>query len=313
MTAWHNRQRTAGALLSLSLVGGAALSAGALAPTPTPLAPPRAVTLSVGWVTAPAPGPTTESAVTNQNGASAASRPASEPTPEPAPEPTATPASEPMPNAAPEPVAKTQVAAPLTPNTFPKPANRRERPPRKEQPARPVEQPVVARQTSSIATSALVPPIPSKKAPPADAETAAEPTPSATLEAHPAAATHGNDPAAAAAAPLAAPSPAAPAPTPPEPANAELKVFCTHRPPPPYPLVARRLGIEGVVTLRVTLTGAGTIVAAEIDRERSSTDHPALTAAALKAVRQWRCALPRAFQDRTVTVWQPFRFQLHSG
>ena len=158
MTAWHNRQRTAGALLSLSLVGGAALSAGALAPTPTPLAPPRAVTLSVGWVTAPAPGPTTESAVTNQNGASAASRPASEPTPEPAPEPTATPASEPMPNAAPEPVAKTQVAAPLTPNTFPKPANRRERPPRKEQPARPVEQPVVARQTSSIATSALVPP-----------------------------------------------------------------------------------------------------------------------------------------------------------
>ncbi|HNQ48588.1 MAG TPA: TonB family protein [Hydrogenophilus thermoluteolus] len=218
-----------------------------------------------------------------------------------------------MPNAAPEPVAKTQVAAPLTPNTFPKPANRRERPPRKEQPARPVEQPVVARQTSSIATSALVPPIPSKKAPPADAETAAEPTPSATLEAHPAAATHGNDPAAAAAAPLAAPSPAAPAPTPPEPANAELKVFCTHRPPPPYPLVARRLGIEGVVTLRVTLTGAGTIVAAEIDRERSSTDHPALTAAALKAVRQWRCALPRASQDRTVTVWQPFRFQLHSG
>ena len=191
MTAWHNRQRTAGALLSLSLVGGAALSAGALAPTPTPLAPPRAVTLSVGWVTAPAPGPTTESAVTNQNGASAASRPASEPTPEPAPEPTATPASEPMPNAAPEQVAKTQVAAPLTPNTFPKPANRRERPPRKEQPARPVEQPVVARQTSSIATSALVPPIPSKKAPPADAETAAEPTPSATLEAHPAAATHG--------------------------------------------------------------------------------------------------------------------------
>ncbi|WP_217126503.1 energy transducer TonB [Hydrogenophilus thiooxidans] len=282
MTAWHNRQRTTGALLSLSLVGGAALFAGALAPTTPPVVPSPAATLAVGWVVAPKP------------------------------------------EAASEPVAKPQGAALPLPNTLSQPDPDRKRPLSKEQVARRTEKPVAARQPPSIAPfAAPTPPAPRKKALPAAVETAAaEPTPSNTFEETHAAAPPGHDRAAAerAVAPPAATAPAASAPAAlassplsPELAKSELKVFCPHRPPPLYPLVARRLGVEGVITLRVTLTGAGTIVAAEVDPERSTTDHPALTSAALEAVRQWRCALPGSSQDRTVTVWQPFRFQLHSG
>jgi len=107
------------------------------------------------------------------------------------------------------------------------------------------------------------------------------------------------------------PSVAPPAPaTALQPVASRLEVFCTDRPPPPYPLAARRTGAEGVVTVRVVLRPDGTIAASEIDEAQTSATHPALRAAALEAVRRWRCQLPTPFSGQQVVVLQPFRFQL---
>ncbi len=98
--------------------------------------------------------------------------------------------------------------------------------------------------------------------------------------------------------------------TPPPPVVSRLEVFCTDRPPPSYPLAARRTGAEGMVTVRVVLHPDGTIAASEIDETQTSATHPALRAAALEAVRHWRCQLPTTFSGQQVVVVQPFRFQL---
>jgi protein TonB len=61
---------------------------------------------------------------------------------------------------------------------------------------------------------------------------------------------------------------------------------------PVYPPAARAAGIEGTVTVRVTLTEDGTVEAAE-----PTDGNPALAAAAIDAVKQW--------------TWQPTLFNGH--
>ena len=79
----------------------------------------------------------------------------------------------------------------------------------------------------------------------------------------------------------------APGPSPaqalPEP---ELALYCPHRPPPRYPARARRLGQEGVVDLLVELSAAGRVTEVRVVQSSGSAR---LDAAAVAAVRDWRC------------------------
>lgn len=80
------------------------------------------------------------------------------------------------------------------------------------------------------------------------------------------------------------PGPAlAPAQALPEP---ELALHCPHRPPPRYPAMARRLGEEGVADLLVELSAAGRVTEVRVVESSGSAR---LDAAAVAAVRDWRC------------------------
>ena len=97
------------------------------------------------------------------------------------------------------------------------------------------------------------------------------------------------EPAAAVADP-APPSTAAPLPaTTPLSADAEppeLSLHCPRRPPPRYPMAARRLGEEGVVELLVGLSADGSVRQVSVSRP-SGFDR--LDQAAVAAVRLWQC------------------------
>jgi len=88
----------------------------------------------------------------------------------------------------------------------------------------------------------------------------------------------------------------------------ELRMACPQRTPPPYPLLSRRLGESGKVVLRVELDETGRVSAAQVI---SSSGYDRLDAAALAAVRTWRCrpALRDGQAVRAVAV-QPFDFTL---
>ncbi|MBW8370959.1 MAG: TonB family protein [Thiobacillus sp.] len=88
----------------------------------------------------------------------------------------------------------------------------------------------------------------------------------------------------------------------------ELRMACPQRTPPPYPLLSRRLGESGKVVLRVELDETGRVSAAQVI---SSSGFDRLDAAALAAVRTWRCrpALRDGQAVRAVAV-QPFDFTL---
>lgn len=75
----------------------------------------------------------------------------------------------------------------------------------------------------------------------------------------------------------------APAQSLPEP---ELALHCPHRPPPRYPATARRLGEEGVADLLVELSAAGRVTEVRVVESSGSAR---LDAAAVAAVRDWRC------------------------
>ena len=83
-------------------------------------------------------------------------------------------------------------------------------------------------------------------------------------------------------------------------------------PKPPYPLAARRLGVEGVVTLEVLVRADGR--PAEV-RVRSSSGSPLLDDSAVETVRsKWRFMPARrgnAAIDSRVTF--PIRFSLEAG
>jgi protein TonB len=88
----------------------------------------------------------------------------------------------------------------------------------------------------------------------------------------------------------------------------ELALACSERRAPPYPSVSRRLGEAGRVVLRVELDATGRVVQAQIV---DSSGFSRLDAAALAAVRNWRCKPPRRDGQAVGAVaLQPFDFTL---
>jgi len=80
----------------------------------------------------------------------------------------------------------------------------------------------------------------------------------------------------------------------------------THSPPPEYPIIARRAGIQGVVLLQVRLGKDG-----RFEVEKLIQGEPALADAAMAALKQWR-AKPEWVNGKPVDVISTvsFRFQL---
>jgi len=113
--------------------------------------------------------------------------------------------------------------------------------------------------------------------------------------------------------PPAPPAPPAPPPAPPKPAGpvtlaAELAVRCPERKPPVYPPMSRRLGETGKVVLRVELDETGHVSTAQV---ASSSGSARLDAAALAAVKSWRCTpAQRDGQAVRSVATQPFNFTL---
>ncbi|WP_374326778.1 energy transducer TonB [Azonexus sp.] len=94
------------------------------------------------------------------------------------------------------------------------------------------------------------------------------------------------------------PSPPAP-PVPPAVSQARFDTDYLRNPPPPYPPLARRMGEEGKVILRVSVTPQGTAEAVEI---RTSSGSKRLDEAALKTVRNWKF-IPAKRGDVAVQSW----------
>lgn len=93
--------------------------------------------------------------------------------------------------------------------------------------------------------------------------------------------------------------------------SAELVVVCPERTPPRYPAISQRLGEAGTVVLRVELDEQGKVSAAHVSASSGITR---LDAAALDAVRTWRCspAMRHGHPVRAVAV-QPFNFVLQGN
>lgn len=116
-----------------------------------------------------------------------------------------------------------------------------------------------------------------------------------------------------------APTPVAAAPLAPTPAaaagplavGAELSVSCPERRAPNYPPLSRRLGETGTTLLRVELDEQGQVAAAGVV---TGSGHARLDAAALAAVRTWRCTPARSNgQAVRAVALQPFKFQMQGG
>lgn len=110
--------------------------------------------------------------------------------------------------------------------------------------------------------------------------------------------------------------PSEPAPEPalavmPAPAAASrsvLRIVPIHNPEPRYPVLARRMGLEGQVVLRVRVTADGQLRSVEV---MSGSGHDLLDQAALDAVREWRFqvrGLSDGAQPEALEV--PIRFAL---
>jgi protein TonB len=112
---------------------------------------------------------------------------------------------------------------------------------------------------------------------------------------------------------LSPPEPPALPPAPPQAAEpvtlaSELAVACPERTPPSYPPLSRRLGETGKVVLRVELDEAGRVSGAQV---LTSSGFNRLDAAALAAVRTWRCQpAERDGQAVRSVAMQPFKFTL---
>lgn len=106
-------------------------------------------------------------------------------------------------------------------------------------------------------------------------------------------------------------SPVAEAPAlPPQPVmlSGDLSVSCPERAPPEYPAFAKRMNEQGKVVLRVELGEDGRVANATV---KISSGHQRLDAAALNAVRTWRCKpfVRNGVAVRAVAL-QPFSFIL---
>jgi protein TonB len=102
-------------------------------------------------------------------------------------------------------------------------------------------------------------------------------------------------------------------PLPPQPVelSAELSVSCPVRAPPEYPRVSKRMNEQGKVILRVALNENGHVEQVTI---RTSSGYPRLDAAAVAAVRTWRCkpAMQNGMAVAAVAL-QPFVFILEGN
>lgn len=112
-------------------------------------------------------------------------------------------------------------------------------------------------------------------------------------------------------APVAIASP--PAPPAPAPIPTTQPIFDANyleNPPPPYPRIARRNGLQGRVVLRVMVSAAG--IATEV-QVRSTSGHEVLDDAARETVRGWRF-VPAKRGDEPVAAWVliPISFRLES-
>lgn len=94
------------------------------------------------------------------------------------------------------------------------------------------------------------------------------------------------------------PAPPAP-PAPPALSPARFDADYLRNPPPPYPPLARRMGEEGKVILRVSVTPQGSAEAVEI---RTSSGSSRLDEAAQKTVRNWKF-IPAKRGDVAVQSW----------
>lgn len=109
---------------------------------------------------------------------------------------------------------------------------------------------------------------------------------------------------------ITAPAPPAPTPKPVEPVSlaSDLSVSCPVRPAPTYPALARRMGEEGEVVLRVELSEDGQIASVRV---ATSSGFRRLDEAALAAIKNWRChAAEREGQPVRAVAIQPFKFSL---
>ncbi len=123
------------------------------------------------------------------------------------------------------------------------------------------------------------------------------------------------------AAAMPAPAAVAPAPTPaiaapaavagPVTLDAELALSCPERTAPNYPLPSRRMNESGIALLRVELDPEGRVSAAAV---AASSGSARLDAAALAAVKTWRCNPARRNGEAVRAVaLQPFKFVLQGS
>lgn len=107
---------------------------------------------------------------------------------------------------------------------------------------------------------------------------------------------------------ITAPAPTAPLPAEPINLASDLSVSCPVRTAPTYPALARRMGEEGEVVLRVELSEDGQIASARV---ATSSGFRRLDEAALAAIKHWRCnAAQRDGQPVRAVAIQPFTFSL---
>jgi protein TonB len=81
-------------------------------------------------------------------------------------------------------------------------------------------------------------------------------------------------------------------------------------PPPRYPAAARRLGIEGTVTVRLELSPTGKVIVACV---QESSGSPLLDSAALDALRKWQFGPLAALAESPRAVTVPVTFVLRSA
>ena len=76
-------------------------------------------------------------------------------------------------------------------------------------------------------------------------------------------------------------------------------------PKPPYPLLARRLGLQGEAFLSIRVTSSGTVSEISLNK---STGHPILDEALLETVKKWR--IPHTSKKEFWLTLPPFSFTL---
>lgn len=96
-----------------------------------------------------------------------------------------------------------------------------------------------------------------------------------------------------------------------EPVFAAPSLAGLSNPKPPYPLMARRRGLEGEVLLSVQVRADGRVASVEV---KQSSGHPILDRAALKTLSRWRFVPARqGEQPVSASIEVPIRFQLRDA